>query len=58
MAIKKTDAGWLVDIQPGGRGSKRYRKTFGTKGEALAYANRILQLIEQAKLLAYTGTNN
>lgn len=28
------------------------------KGEALAYANRILQLIEQAKLLEYTGTNN
>jgi integrase len=37
MAIKKTDAGWLVDIQPGGRGSKRYRKTLSTKGEALAY---------------------
>jgi integrase len=37
MAIKKTDAGWLVDIQPGGRGSKRFRKTFNTKAEALAY---------------------
>lgn len=37
MAIKKTNAGWLVDIQPGGRGSKRYRKSFNSKGEALAY---------------------
>lgn len=37
MAIKKTTSGWLVDIQPGGRGSKRYRKTFGSKGEALAF---------------------
>ncbi len=37
MAIKKVDSGWLVDIQPGGRGSKRYRKTLATKGEAMAY---------------------
>lgn len=37
MTIKKTNSGWLVDIQPGGRGSKRYRKTLPTKAEALAY---------------------
>lgn len=37
MAITKEKAGWLVDIQPGGRGAKRYRKTFSTRGEALAY---------------------
>lgn len=37
MALKKTDAGWLLDAQPGGRGSKRYRKTFTTKAEALAW---------------------
>lgn len=37
MAIKKMEGGWLVDIQPGGRGSKRFRKTLGTKSEALAY---------------------
>lgn len=38
MAIKKTDNGWKVDIQPGGRsGQKRYRKTFRTKAEALEY---------------------
>ncbi|AWQ06156.1 MULTISPECIES: tyrosine-type recombinase/integrase [Alcaligenaceae] len=34
MAIKKTEAGWLADVQPGGRGSKRYRKTFRTQAEA------------------------
>lgn len=37
MSIKKIDSGWLLDIQPGGRGSKRYRKTFSTKAEGLAY---------------------
>jgi integrase len=37
MAIKKTESGWLVDLQPGGRGGKRFRKTLDTKGEALAY---------------------
>lgn len=37
MAISKVESGWLVDIQPGGRGSKRYRKTLPTKGEALSY---------------------
>jgi len=34
---EKTDAGWLVDMQPAGRGGKRFRKTFQTKAEALAY---------------------
>lgn len=34
MAIKKTKSGWEVDIQPGGRGGKRIRKTLKTKGEA------------------------
>lgn len=37
MAIKKADAGWQVDAQPGGRGGKRFRKTFNTKAEALAW---------------------
>lgn len=37
MALSKTAAGWLVDIQPGGRSSKRYRKTLPTKAEALTY---------------------
>jgi integrase len=37
MSIKKTEAGWLVDIQPGGRGHRRFRKTFLTKREALEW---------------------
>jgi len=37
MSIKKAESGWLVDLQPGGRGGKRFRKTLDTKGEALAY---------------------
>lgn len=37
MAIKKSASGWLVDIQPGGRGRKRFRKTFKTQAEAKAY---------------------
>lgn len=37
MALKKVDAGWLVDSQPGGRGGKRFRKTFRTQAEAKAY---------------------
>jgi len=32
--IKKQGEKWLVDIQPGGRGHKRYRKAFDTKAEA------------------------
>lgn len=37
MTIKKTEAGWLVDAQPGGRGAKRVRKTLKTLAEAKAY---------------------
>ena len=37
MAISKSSSGWQVDVQPGGRGAKRFRKTFPTKAEALQY---------------------
>ncbi|TYC62076.1 integrase [Zoogloea oleivorans] len=38
MPISKTENGkWLADFQPGGRGGKRIRKTFATKGEAKEY---------------------
>lgn len=37
MAVKKVDSGWLVDSQPGGRGGKRFRKTFTTQAEAKQY---------------------
>lgn len=37
MAIKRTPGGWVVDLQPGGRGAKRFRKTFKTQAEAKAW---------------------
>lgn len=37
MTIKPTKSGWLADIQPGGRGGRRLRKTFKTKREALEW---------------------
>lgn len=37
MAVTKSESGWLVDIQPGGRGAKRIRKTLKTKSEALQF---------------------
>jgi integrase len=35
--IRKTSSGWHVDIQPAGRGGKRYRKTFKVKADALRW---------------------
>lgn len=37
MGIEKTETGWHADIRPGGREGKRFRKTFKTKKEALAF---------------------
>lgn len=37
MGIEKTDKGWKVDIRPGGRDARRFRKTFKTKAEALKF---------------------
>lgn len=39
MTIKKSPSGsgWIVDVQPGGRGAKRFRKTLPAKAEALAF---------------------
>ncbi|KVR71564.1 integrase [Burkholderia vietnamiensis] len=48
MTIKKTKAGWLVDIQPGGRGGKRYRKTLKTQAEAKAYEAWLTAKVAQA----------
>lgn len=48
MSIRKqTDGKWLLDFypegKPKGRPSKRIRKTFSTKGEALAYQNHVME---------------
>ncbi|WP_177315784.1 phage integrase [Burkholderia ubonensis] len=37
MTIKRNGDKWLVDVQPGGRGAKRFRKSFKTVAEAKAY---------------------
>ena len=47
--IKKVGDKWLVDIQPGGRGNRRFRKKFPTKGEALRYQNYIISRFTEGK---------
>lgn len=47
MTIKKTESGWLVDSQPGGRGSKRFRKTLKTQAEAKAWEAWIKTQVNQ-----------
>lgn len=47
MTIKKTDTGWLVDVQPGGRGAKRYRKILKTQAEAKAYVAWVTTQVAQ-----------
>lgn len=37
MSIKLVGTNWVVDSQPGGRGRKRFRKTFQTKAEATQF---------------------
>lgn len=46
--IKKTPSGWLVDVQPGGRGCKRYRKTFKAKVDAVQWERLMLSRQVQA----------
>lgn len=48
MAIKQNGKKWTVDIQPGGRGSTRIRKTFPTKAEALAWERHIQAKVQEA----------
>lgn len=53
MAICKTSdsegkTGWRVDIQPGGRGSKRFRKTFKTQAEAKQWEALLTTQVNQA----------
>ncbi|MGL0763077.1 tyrosine-type recombinase/integrase [Citrobacter freundii] len=49
MSIRKKNNGWILDFypegKPKGKASKRIRKTFSTKGEALAYQNHIMENI-------------
>jgi integrase len=50
VAAKKTPSGWKVDVQPGGRGKKRYRKTFERKADAVQWEKRIHFQASQASV--------
>ena len=41
MIHKQDNGKWKADAQPGGRGCKRYRKTFDRKADALACVRRM-----------------
>ncbi|MCW8965728.1 MAG: integrase, partial [Candidatus Pacearchaeota archaeon] len=47
--IKKKNGRWLVDIQPGGRNSKRHQRLFDTKKEAQQYERFVTTQHEQGK---------
>lgn len=46
MAINPIKGGHQVDVQPGGRGGKRIRKTFKHKSEAVAYERHVLAQVQ------------
>lgn len=48
MTINKVKSGWQVNVQPGGRGAKRLKKTFPTKAEALAWERHIRAKVQEA----------
>ncbi|BBL72801.1 phage integrase [Methylogaea oryzae] len=48
MAIKKTGGGWQVDIQPAGRGGKRFRKTVTTRRDAQQWETWVKAQVQQA----------
>lgn len=49
MLVHTKDGRWRVDIQPGGRNSRRYRKLFSTKGEALRFESLLLRKHAEGK---------
>jgi site-specific recombinase XerD len=47
VTIKPVKSGWQVNIQPGGRGAKRLKKTFPTKAEAIAWERHIRAKVQE-----------
>lgn len=48
MSVKRQEDGtWLADFRGNGRGSRRFRKKFKTKGEALRYVSHIKAKVVQ-----------
>ncbi|WP_321859193.1 phage integrase [Paraburkholderia tropica] len=48
MTIKPVKTGWQVNVQPGGRGAKRLKKTFSTKAEAIAWERHVQAKAQQS----------
>jgi integrase len=48
MTIKQVKTGWQVNIQPGGRGAKRLKKTLPTKAEAIAWERHIRAKVQES----------
>lgn len=48
MSIKPVKTGWQVNIQPGGRGAKRLKKTFTTKAEAIAWERHVRAKVQES----------
>lgn len=48
MTIKQVKTGWQVNIQPGGRGAKRVKKTFKTKADALAWERHVRAKVQES----------
>lgn len=47
MTIKAVKTGWQVNIQPGGRGAKRLKKTFPIKAEAIAWERHVRAKVQE-----------
>jgi len=54
----KIDNKWYVDFRPRGRDSKRYRKSFPTKAEALRYKNHVLSNYSESWNLSQRDTRH
>jgi integrase len=48
MTIKQVKTGWQVNIQPGGRGAKRVKKTFEKKADALAWERHVRAKVQES----------
>jgi integrase len=61
MSIRNTkdssDKPWKLDLRLGGRDAKRIRKTFATKGEAIAYESFVLKQVDDKPWLGEKEDN-
>lgn len=47
MTIKQVKSGWQVNVQPGGRGAKRLKKTFAKKADAEAWKRHVQAKVQE-----------